>query len=141
MEKDGLNPLKTVQLRIWVNETRSKPVNRFESTLVINIQLSIYVFLSYLRILCLIYFKVSYLQYFQSLYQRFKRVLLSSNVQKRCSTSLVWWQYRCYCVKSSKRFKYFKNKFYFMKKLKTAKVRTMSIGRSWISNFKGGRYQ
>ena len=27
MEKNGLNPLKTVQLRIWVNETHLKPVN------------------------------------------------------------------------------------------------------------------
>ena len=54
---------------------------------------------------------------------RFKQVLLSSKKQKWCSTSLVCWQYQCNCVKSSKLFKYFKNKFY----LKNSKRRKSEL--------------
>ena len=62
-------------------------------------------------------------------------VMCSSGVVL-CSTSLVWWKYRCSCVKSSKVHKYHKfisiskMNFILSQKVKTAKVRTMWIGRT-----------
>ena len=89
-------------------------------------------FVSNLRMYCPIYFNVSNLQCFQSLYHRFKRVLMSSKVQLWCSTSLVWWKYRLSCVKSSKVVNYFENNFIFSQKARTAKVRTTWIGKTSI---------